>query len=169
MKQPSKWLRLPDIHCKTPTWWQEFEIHLKRESGKRIIRMGSPPIRTKKTYECPLHEARRYERLLSDPFIDSQADIARELGITRARVCQMMGLLKLPEEIQRVLLGLDDQKAIRYFSERRLRPLLMIPDQARQIREFKQMLEKVQPISQKRIDKNKAECYHNDSIVCVGG
>ncbi|HEB74934.1 MAG TPA: hypothetical protein ENJ04_01100 [Nitrospirae bacterium] len=51
-----------------------------------------------------------------------------------------MGLLKLPEEIQRTLPGLDDQRAIRYFSERRLRPLLMIPDQARQIQEFNRML-----------------------------
>lgn len=53
-----------------------------------------------KTYECPIHEAKRYERLLSDPFINSQADVARELGITRARVSQIMGLLKLPEEIR---------------------------------------------------------------------
>ncbi len=104
----------------------------------------------------------------SDPFIDSQADIAREPGITRARVSQVMGLLKLPEEIQRTLPGLDDQRAIRYFSERRLRPLLMIPDQARQIQEFNRMLAEFGKSSNK-VDKDRASCYHNDSIVCVGG
>lgn len=92
-----------------------------------------------KTYECPILEARRYDRLLEDAFINSQADVARELGITRARVSQVMGLLKLPEKIQRALLGLDDQRAVRYFSERRLRPLLAIPDETRQVREFKTM------------------------------
>ena len=68
-----------------------------------------------KTYECPILEARRYDRLLFAPFINSQADIARELGITMARVSQIMGLLKLPKEIQRILLGLEDQRAIRFF------------------------------------------------------
>ncbi|GEM_PF-3578066 len=116
----------------------------------------------------PLHEAGRYERLLSEPFIDSRADIAREPGITRARVCQVMGLLKLSEEIQGVLMGLDDHRAIRYFSERRLKPLLMIPDQAKQIQEFNRMLAEFGKSSNK-VDKERASCYHNDSIVCVGG
>jgi hypothetical protein len=64
----------------------------------------------------------------------------RELGITRARVSQIMGLLKLPEEIQKVLLGLTDQQAIRFFSERRLRRLLVIQEPAKQVREFNRML-----------------------------
>ena len=54
-----------------------------------------------------------------------------------------MGLLKLPEEIQRALLGLKDHGAIRYFSERRLRPLLAIQDAARQIKEFERIIGKV--------------------------
>ena len=134
---------MPDIHCKSSTWWQEFEIYQEKRDRRRFIGIGSPTVRPQKTYECPILEARRYERLLSDPFINSQADVAREFGITRARVSQIMGLLKLPEEIQKVLLGLDDQRAIRFFSERRLRPLLMTQDAARQTAEFNRMLEKV--------------------------
>jgi len=91
-----------------------------------------------------LIEAKRYQRLLNDPFINSLADVARELGITRARVSQVIGLLKLTPEIQKALLGLQDQKAIRYFSERRLRPLLTIKNFSQQIREFKKMREKIQ-------------------------
>ena len=49
------------------------------------------------------------------------------------------GLLKLSEEIQRFLLGLNDQRGIHYFSERRLRPLLAIPDETRQVQEFNRM------------------------------
>jgi hypothetical protein len=137
------WLRIPDTHCESPTWWQEFGIYVRTKGRKRVIGIGIPPMKPVKTYECPIHEAKRYERLLSDPFVNSQADVARELGITRARVSQIMGLLKLPEEIQRVLLGLEDQQAIRFFSERRLRPLLMMPDPDKQVREFNRMLEEM--------------------------
>lgn len=131
---------MPDIHCKAPTWWQEFGIYIKTKNRKKFIGIGSPPVRPVRIHENPILEAKRYERLLSDPFINSQADVARELGITRARVSQIMGLLKLPEEIQRVLLGLNDQRAIRFFSERRLRSLLMMPGQGRQVWEFNRML-----------------------------
>ncbi len=42
-------------------------------------------------------------------------------GLTRARVTQIMNLLKLPAEMQDFLLGLDDAKQIRKYSERKLR------------------------------------------------
>lgn len=145
---------MPDIHCKTPTWWQEFEIYQETRDRRRFIGIGSPPVTPQKTYECPIHEARRYERLLSDPFINSQADIARECGISRARVCQTMGLLKLPEEIGRTLLELNDQRIIRYFSERRLRSLLTMTEPARQSEEFNRMMEKIRRSSPSSSDKS---------------
>jgi len=120
-------------------WWQEFDIYLKTRNRRLYIGIGKRPEKPQKIYECPLREAKCYQKILDDPFINSLADVARELGITRARVSQVMGLLKLAPEIQKELLNLQDQKAIRYFSERRLRPLLTIKDQARQIREFKKM------------------------------
>lgn len=82
----------------------------------------------------------RYQRLLNAPFIRSQLDIARELGITRAS--QVMALLNLVPEIQKEFLALQDQKTIRYFSELRLRSLLTIKEPFRQIREFNKMKEK---------------------------
>jgi hypothetical protein len=139
-----EWLRIPNIHCETPTWWQEFGIYHKSKTQKRLLGIGRPPEAPTRTYESPLLEAMRYEKLLEDPFIKTQEDVARELGITRARVSQIMGLLKLPEEIQKTLLGLSDQKAIRYFSERRLRPLLTINNPSRQKKEFSKMKDKIQ-------------------------
>ena len=120
-------------------WWQEFDIYLETRNRRLYIGIGKRPEKPQKIYECPLLEAKRYQKILDDPFINSLADVARELGITRARVSQVMSLLKLAPEIQKELLNLQDQKAIRYFSERRLRPLLAIKDPARQIREFKKM------------------------------
>jgi hypothetical protein len=47
--------------------------------------------------------------------------IAKNEGLTRARITQIMNLLKLPMEMREFLLGLDDPKEIRKFSERKLR------------------------------------------------
>jgi hypothetical protein len=49
------------------------------------------------------------------------SEVARKEGMTRARVTQIMNLLKLQAEIQKFLLKLDDPKEIRKFSERKLR------------------------------------------------
>jgi hypothetical protein len=111
-------LRTSPTHCETSTFWQEFDIYIEIRRRK-FIGIGALPEKPQRLYESPLREALLYQRLLSGPF---------------------MALLKLPEKIQRVLLGLDDQKAIRHFSERRLRPLLAIPDPTRQVREFNRML-----------------------------
>jgi len=46
--------------------------------------------------------------------------IARKEGHTRAQVSLMTNLLKLPREIRDFLLGLDDPREIRKYSERRL-------------------------------------------------
>jgi len=70
--------------------------------------------------------------------------VAREFGITIARVSHVMALLKLAPERQKELAALQDQRAIRYFSERRLRSLLAIKDSSEQIREFNKTKERFQ-------------------------
>ena len=59
--------------------------------------------------------------MLDDGTVASSSEIARIEGISRARVTQIMNLLKLSAEMQNFLLKLDDQKEIRKFSERKLR------------------------------------------------
>lgn len=134
-----KWLLVPPIHCEDLPWWQEFNIYQKR-NRQLFIGIGTPPEKPQKIYECLLLEAKRYENLLGNPFINTQLDVARELGITRAS--QVMALLNLVPEIQRALLALQDQKTIRFFSELRLRSLLTIKEPFRQIREFNKTKEK---------------------------
>lgn len=141
------WLRIPPIHCEDLPWWQEFYIHQQIKPRQLLIGIGAPPEKPEKIYECPLLEAKRYENLLGDPFINNQSDIARELGITRARVSQRMALLKLTPEIQKALLELQDQKVIRFFSQRRLRPLLSMKERSRQIREFHKIKQKLHSLS----------------------
>ena len=59
--------------------------------------------------------------MLDDGSANSMSEIARIEGLTRARVTQIMNLLKLPAEMQVFLLGLEDPKQVRKYSERRLR------------------------------------------------
>ena len=114
-------------------------MYIEIKNRRKFIGIGTLPVKLQRIYESPLREALRYQRLLSDPFIHLQLDIARELGKTRARVSQIMAFLKLAPEIQRELVELQDQKAIRFFSERRLRPLLNIKEPSKQIQEFNKM------------------------------
>lgn len=127
--------------CKFVDWWHDFQIHEKLNNRRVFIGIGIPETTPSKIYESPLLEAKRYQKLLLEPHIETQADIAKELRITRARVCQIVGLLRLAPEIQEELLGFQDQQAIQYFTERRLRPLLQIKDRYQQIEKFRQIVQ----------------------------
>ena len=99
-----------------------------------------------RVYTSPLLEARRYANILrSDPFVKTQADLAQEMGVSRVRITQVMSLLRLAPEIQEQLLRLTDQRAIRFFSENRLRPLTQIEDPTRQLEEFQKLFAQIPP------------------------
>jgi len=138
------WLRLPYINRETVTWWQEFYIYKEIRDRKTCIIIGKPPVEKEKIYESPLAEAKRYQNLLNDPLINNQSDIAGDLGVTRTRISRVMSLLKLAPEIQKTLLGFEDQKMIEFFSEYRLRPLLTINNPDQQVKKFKKMMNEVQ-------------------------
>lgn len=58
--------------------------------------------------------------MLIEGEIGSLSEIAKNEGLTKARVTQIMNLLKLPPEMREFLLALDDPREIRNFSERKL-------------------------------------------------
>jgi hypothetical protein len=68
-----------------------------------------------------IHKAVAWEKMVDDREVGSLIEIAEKEGLTRARVTQIMNLLKLPPEWKEFLLGLADPKEIRKYSERRLR------------------------------------------------
>ena len=111
-------------------------------AGRRVVfQWTPPPVVPERIYTSPLLEARRYANILqSDPFVKTQADLAREMGVSRVRITQVMSLLRLAPEIQDQLLHLTDQRAICFFSENRLRPLTQIADATRQLQEFQNLL-----------------------------
>ncbi len=52
--------------------------------------------------------------------VNTRAEIARRYGVSRARVTQIMGLLRLPQAVQDELLDMPDEEQVRY-PERQLR------------------------------------------------
>jgi hypothetical protein len=134
------------IDCTAPAapWWQAFPVYKTLYNRRVVFRWERPPAEPERVYTSPLLEARRYSSILkSDPLVKTQADLAREMGVSRVRITQVMNLLRLAPEVQERLLGLEDQKAVRFFSEHRLRPLTQIEDPMRQTREFQKMLAEV--------------------------
>ena len=145
-------------HCTAndPTWWQVFRVHQTIDkhptrrggTGRRVVfQWTPPPVVPERVYISPLLEARRYASILQrDPFVKTQADLAREMGVSRVRITQVMSLLRLAPEVQEQLLRLTDQPAIRFFSENRLRPPTQIADPARQLAEFRKLLSQALPV-----------------------
>ena len=61
------------------------------------------------------------EKMLDKRKMESLNEIARYENLTRAKVTQIMNLLKLPADIQEFLLELADAKEIKKYSERKIR------------------------------------------------
>jgi hypothetical protein len=69
-----------------------------------------------------LERARRYRTEIDAGEIESQAALARREGLTRARITQVMTLLRLAPDLQDRVLAL----AARAFTERQLRRVAQI-------------------------------------------
>ena len=87
-------------------------------------RKPTPPKepRTPRVVEL-LRKALEWQALLESGEASNQAAIARREGITRARVTQVMGMLRLAPEIQRHILSMPDVVRRPAVTERALRPI----------------------------------------------
>jgi HD-like signal output (HDOD) protein len=63
-------------------------------------------------------------------------------GVSKARICQMVALHKrLPAPITDYLMNNDEPEVLKYFSERRLRPLTLLATDDEKLRQFEAMKE----------------------------
>ncbi len=70
-----------------------------------------------------IHKAFLWKKMVDEGLVSSLSELTKKEGLTRARITQIMNLLKLPTEMQEFLAGLDDPKEIRKYSERKLRSI----------------------------------------------
>ena len=93
---------------------------LKKENTTSQVQTRSPA-KINKPQQHVIHKAILWKKLLENGTFKSKSEIAKKEGLTRARVTQIMNLLRLPPEWRYFLKQLDDSKEIRKYSERRLR------------------------------------------------
>jgi len=110
---------------------------------RRKPRLRKPP----KSPKSPpvvrtLLKAREWRRQLDAGEVKSQAAIARREGLTRARVTQIMALLRLAPDIQQSILNLGASPNKPTVTELALRSITHIQDPARQITEFQRTIKR---------------------------
>jgi hypothetical protein len=85
-------------------------------------------------------EALRYADILARHPELTKSELARSLGVSRIRVCQMLGILELPQPVLDFIQAHDSPECRAVLTERRLRPLTQMANEADQITGFRQIL-----------------------------
>lgn len=91
-----------------------------------------------------LRKAQEWRRQLDVGEVETQAEIARREGVTRARVTQVMGLLRLAPEIQQYVLSMMPSAHRPALTERVLRPIARIENPLDQVAQLEELVESVQ-------------------------
>ena len=112
---------------RTPIW-DVFDYVL--EADRR--RMGRiKPIRT---YRNPIFLAREWAESMKGGNFRSQRAFARAIGLSHARVSQVLGLLRLCQNTQEALDALGDPLYSRKVTERKLRLIVNLPEDKQEFR-----------------------------------
>jgi hypothetical protein len=97
------------------------------ESRWFIRRRHRTTRKVSKTYRNPVALAQDWRKALDSGHYSSQADLARNKGISRARVTQILNLLRLSPAVIEFTLETGDPMGSRTITERRLRRLINLP------------------------------------------
>jgi DNA repair protein RadC len=73
-------------------------------------------------YRNPIYLAKEYKKIIDSGEVKNQAELAKIKGISRARVTQILNLLKLDFRIIQDLENLGDTLESKIVTERMLRP-----------------------------------------------
>jgi hypothetical protein len=120
---------------------------MRRMLSNKVVSAVMPPRgdpKPQKVAKTPrvvelLRKAIEWQALLESGKVASQAEIASREGVTRARVTQIMGMLKLAPLIQEKIFTSPGTLHSRPVTERMLRPIGAIANQHEQLREFNRL------------------------------
>lgn len=85
-------------------------------------------------YRNPVFLAREWRRALDDGEYASPAALSRHLKVSRARITQIMNLLRLSPDVLEIISSLGDPVRGLVVSERSLRPLLILTTEQQMLR-----------------------------------
>jgi hypothetical protein len=82
-----------------------------------------------------------WQRQIDAGEVDTRAEIARQEGITRARVTQIMAMLRLAAEIREQILSVPRMVGRPAISERALRAIVTLRNPAAQKARFRELVQ----------------------------
>jgi len=113
----------------------------RKRKAHRVSKSPTPPkMRRGSSGAKFLRLAQEWQRQLDAGEIENQAAIARREGLTRARVSQIMSLLRLTPAIQKRILATLGSAQMRPIPERDLRPIARMEHPKQQIAAFASLL-----------------------------
>jgi hypothetical protein len=80
-----------------------------------------------RTYCNPVVLALQWRQAIDAGWYSSQADLARRKGVSRARVTQILNLLRLAPEVIGIVMDLGDPLPAPMVTERQLRRIINLP------------------------------------------
>jgi hypothetical protein len=86
-----------------------------------------------RTYRNPIFLAREWAAAMEGGNFQSKRAFARAIGLSHARVSQVLGLLRLCSEVQQGLEALGDPLYSRKVTERKLRPIVNLPEEKQEL------------------------------------
>ena len=94
------------------TFISTFHFLKKVRKASQIIRI----------YRNPIYLAREHKQMIDNGQVKNQSGLARKLGISRVRIHQILGLLKLNPLVVQELEKLGDPLKSKIITERMIRP-----------------------------------------------
>ena len=84
-------------------------------------------IEPQQTYRNPIYLAKEYKRMIESGQARNEADLSRQIGVSRVTVNHFITLLKLTPEVIQSIEEIGDPMPKRYITERRLRSIVKLP------------------------------------------
>jgi len=81
-------------------------------------------IKNKPVYRNPIYLAKEYKKMIDSGQVKNQAELARIKGVLRARITQILNLLKFEKGIINSLEEIGDTMVKKVISERKLRKII---------------------------------------------
>ena len=111
-----------------------------------LFSLPSPPVNTERAFprkpksslESVIEQAFEFQERLEDGVVNTRAEIAERYGISRARVTQVLNILRLPQAVLSLLVELAEQGRTP-CSERRLRSIAKLPTENAQMAAVKRI------------------------------
>jgi hypothetical protein len=120
-----------------------------------LVAPQSPcPQKPKPALKSAIALAFEFQRLLDDSVANNRAKLADRYGISRARVTQVLNILRLPPKVLSLLADSGDAM----WSERQLRRILVLPSPEAQIAAFERLSERGASAETHALSRNSLPC-----------